>query len=1061
MVGYRHMILAFILAWQFAFPSAQTARLFAESRNPLELPRVTKAFGALPMRFEFNAGQANPEVRFLSHGNGYSFFFTSMDVVISLSSKRDASKPVVLRMQLIGGNTHSSVEGLEELPGRSNYFQGNDSNQWRTDLPAYAKVRYAGVYPGIDLVYYGNGKQLEHDFVVAAGASADSIDIRLKGADSMHVDQAGDLVLLAKGEEIRLRKPIAYQEQGGTRHEVAVKYVLRGGQQVRFQLGPYDIGKPLVIDPVLSYSSYLGGSGADEANSLAVDTAGNMYIAGSTMSLDFPTVNALTPNSPAQGLCTGTRFFPPCSYIFVTKVTADGSALVYSSYLGGGFDRATGIAVDGAGSAYVTGNATSSNFPSVAPVMHQGQAFVLKLSPAGSALIYSTHFGGSNPNYGDGAAGIAVNGNGEAYVTGTTASPDFPSVNPLPFANCGDSVPFVAKFNAAGSALAFSTCLPSPQISAGRAIAVDVSGNAYVTGQLGADITHSIDAFVTKLSSSGSMIYSTRLSGSRDDIGFGIAADSAGNAFVTGITASTDFPAVNAFQPALAAGGDAFVTKLNPSGSIIYSTFLGGNDSNSGSDLGAGIAVDSAGRAYVAGITSSSNFPTVNAVQPVWGGNRDAFVAELNATGSTLVFSSYLGGSDSDSANAIALDGAGNVYVTGSTSSQNFPTVRPLQAAYKGAGSDPRASGGDAFVTKIGDTAVTTFPAITSINPNAASPGSQFTATVSGQNLGSALSVSFSGTGVDAALQPTSSVSNTLIFLRISIAGDAAIGSRSLTIGTSSGIVTMPNALVIQRGPVPATTPLPIPEVETGAVRSGYVIITPDAASSTPLTTLTFGMVSGGLVQSQAAILPTSLTTDCALQVDVVQAIGRNLGVAIANAGGSEAVITLTLRNEDGAATGSPASISIPAGQQLARFVTELFPSSTLGSAFRGSMSAQSSVPVSLIGVRFSGIEFSTLPILPNNPATVPLRTLSGGTIGGANAVMFSQFAISGGWATALGLVNATSSTITGRIDIFDTSGNPMAVRLNGTTQSTFNYSIPAKGTFTLAPRDANGQSPF
>lgn len=1040
------IVIVVILAFQqsrLVFPSPLPAR--APGNPP------AKILTELPLRFEANDGQASPEVKFLAHGNGYAFWLTRTDAVIALP------KSVVLRMRP-AGNTASAVEGLDELPGWSNYFQGDNPAQWRTNLAAYAKVRYSGVYPGVDLVYYGNGRQLEYDFIVAAGASARSIGIVLEGAERMRVGANGDLVLLAKGQEIRLRKPTAYQELRGARHEVAARYVLRG-RQVQFQLEPYDTAEPLIIDPVLSYSTYLGGTGADIASSIAVDVAGNIYIAGSTASNNFPTSNALTSNSPAQTLCSGGGFAGPgCTYAFVTKVSADGSRLIYSSYIGGfGADSANGIAVDSFGNAYVTGGA-SPRFPTVAPIMNQGGAFALKLNSTGSALIYSTRFGGSNPNEGtDYSYGIAVDANGEAYVTGQAQLSDFPTVNPLPLSACSTTgSPFVTKFNAGGSALVFSTCLPASEFSAGTAIAVDASGSAYVTGQLGGDFIsrNSIDAFVTKLDAAGSMVYSTPFGGSQRDTGAGIAVDSTGNAYVTGSTASPDFPVVNPFQAVLAPAitapdlSDAFVTKLNPVGSIIYSTFLGGN----GLDFGDAIALDSEGNIYVSGGTTSSNFPTVSAIQSAPGGNMDGFVAELTADGSTLFFSSYLGGSGSERANAMVLDAAGNMNVTGSTTSGDFPTIRPLQPVYQG--------GGDVFITRIGGLAIPApLPTITSMSPNAASVGSLFTATVSGRNLTSPLSVSISGDGVTATVQTGSDSANLIFTVRV--ANDASVGTRSLTVALASGIVTMTEALLIQNAAVPATTPLPIPEVETGTIRSGYVIVTPDAGSSAPVSTMTYGMVSSGMVQSQTAILPTALTTESSLQVDVLPSAGRNLGLAVANASGSGSTITLVLRNQDGTAAGSPAVIDIAPGQQWARFVTEIFQPSILGSAFRGSVDIQSSVPVSLIGLHFSGIEFSTGPVVPNSPAAVPLLTLSGRSIGGSNAVMFSQFAMAGGWATVLGLVNTTSSTISGRIDIFDTLGNPMAVKLNGATQSTFSYSIPAKGTFTLAPRDENGQSPF
>jgi hypothetical protein len=350
-------------------------------------------------------------------------------------------------------------------------------------------------------------------------------------------------------------------------------------------------------------------------------------------------------------------------------------------------------------------------------------------------------------------------------------------------------------------------------------------------------------------------------------------------------------------------------------------------------------------------------------------------------------------------------------------------------------------------------------PALTSMTPNSAARGTQFTAIVTGQNLQNVKSVSFGTGGVAAAVQNASAPDS--LTLNVTVASDAALGMSSLTITTSSGSATLLNALVIQSATVPSTAPLPIPAVETGAIRVGYVIVTPDPGTTAPVVTETFGTVVGGFVQSQAAILPTPLTMDSSLQVDVLRTGGRSLGVAIANPGGITAAVSLTVRDEDGTSIGSPASISIPPGGQIARFLTEIFPTSTLGDAFRGSVEIQSTAPVSVIGLRFSGIQFSTVPVATKNPAPVPLLTGTGGTIGGPNAVMFSQFALGGGWASSVSLVNDTSTTLSGRIDIFDPSGVPMSANLNGATRTTFSYSIRPNGAFTVAPRDVNGQSPF
>jgi hypothetical protein len=350
-------------------------------------------------------------------------------------------------------------------------------------------------------------------------------------------------------------------------------------------------------------------------------------------------------------------------------------------------------------------------------------------------------------------------------------------------------------------------------------------------------------------------------------------------------------------------------------------------------------------------------------------------------------------------------------------------------------------------------------PVISSISPNSAAVGSQFTAVVSGQNLQNPTAVSFGTSAISATVQDGTNPSSLVLNVKVSLS--AVPGSTSLTITTTSGTTTVPNAFVVTGAAVPTTAPLPIATVETGPIRVGYLIVTPDAGTSAPVTTLTFGMVSGGVVQSQAAILPSFLTTDSTLQVDVLQSAQRNLGLAMANPGATSSNVTLTLRNSDGTTVGSPYALVLTGGQQVSRFVTEIFASSNIGVAFRGSVEVQSSTPISVIGLRFSGVQFSTEPVVANSPGSVPTMNVPSGSIGGPNSLMFSQFAIGGGWATAVGLVNGTSNAMSGRIDIFDTSGAPMAVTLNGASQSTFMYSIPPRGTFTLAPRDSNGQSPF
>src|SRR5436190_8491855 len=539
---------------------------------------VSEAYGKLPLSFEANRGQTDAQVKFLSRGPGHTLFLTSTEAVLVLTTRESPArepavhgKPArrgpgtdaVLRMTFVGAQPPLRPVGREELPGRANYFIGKDPAKWRTNVPTYAKVQYAALYPGIDLIYYGNQRQLEYDFVVRPGADPGLIALGFRGADKLDVDDQGNLVLDTAVGNIRMRKPVIYQEVNGVRREVAGSYVLTGTHQVGFRIAAYDASQPLVIDPVLSYSTYLGGSNTDQGLGIAVDTSGNAYVTGRTQSTNFPTTAGAFQTTGG-----GTED------AFVTQLIPMGTVLVYSTYLGGsGIDDGLGIAVDALGNAYVTGVTFSTNFPTTAGAFQTTlggteDAFVTTLNATGSLLVYSTYLGGSDFDEG---FGIAVDALRNAYVTGFTGSTNFPT-----------------------TAGAFQTT--------------------------GGD---TVDAFVTKLRSEDRRVgYSTYLRGSGVDDGLGIAVDALRNAYVTGFTGSTNVPTTaGAFQTTFGGTEDAFVTKLNPMGTgLVYSTYLGG----SGVDDGFGIAVDALGNAYVTGATLSTNFPTTaGAFQTTLGGTED------------------------------------------------------------------------------------------------------------------------------------------------------------------------------------------------------------------------------------------------------------------------------------------------------------------------------------------------------------------------------------------------------------------------------------------------------
>jgi hypothetical protein len=666
---------------------------------------LSAAYGRLPLAFQENRGQVDPRVRFTAHGAGVDLFLTDAGGVLALagdpaSSRRTAKRgararprpppqhAAAIQMCAVGAAPATPV-GIEALPGTANYFIGRDPARWLTGVPTFAKVKYPEIYPGVDLVFHGRQRQLEYDFVVAPGADPSAIRMAFDGAESLRLSQGGDLILTVAGRELVQRRPQAYEEEGdgagaqatsGLR-PLEVSYVLAGQGQIAFRVIGRDPARRLIIDPVLVYSTYLGGSSYDVIEGIAVDRWGNALVAGTTTSTDFPVVD---PVRPSHGGGTYDAF--------VTKLNARGDALVYATYLGGSAeDGANGVAVDQFGNAYVSGGTASPDFPLSRPLQPafggETDAFVVKLDPRGSALVYSTYLGGSR---GDWGGGIAVDFRGAAYVTGQTFSSDYPTSNPLQPALQGSGDAFTAMLVPSGRALAYSTFLGGSAPDGANAIAVDWWGRAYILGITSSDDFPTVnalqatrgsawddDAFVARFSPGGrSLDYSTYLGGSSIEEGTAIAADPLCGVYVAGNTWSLDFPTARPLQPANAGGGgDAFVARIGCRGDRLdYSTYLGGSKE----DRASGIALDLGGRAYVTGLTYSTDFPKANPLQEP-GGDADAFVLRLDPSGAALEYSTPLGGSFFDRGDAIAVDSWGNAYVAGLTFSEDFPTVNPLQ----------------------------------------------------------------------------------------------------------------------------------------------------------------------------------------------------------------------------------------------------------------------------------------------------------------------------------------------------------------------------------------------
>lgn len=646
----------------------------------------------LPLIFEANQGQTSDEVKFLAKAKGYDLYLTLRETAIILKKTKDlgdieSSEEQIsdVRLKFINFNTNTKVIGLEKLPGKTNYFIGNDKEKWHKNIPTYKMIKYLDVYPGVDMIYYGNEGYLEWDFIVSAGADPSIICLGIEGSDELLIDEQGNLVLITNDEQIKINKPIIYQDIDNIKKEVSGKFILKDEHQISFEVGVYDSTRSLVIDPVLSFSTYLGGNDNDSAEAIALDSSGNIYITGETSSTNFPT------KDPIQGSNAGK------DDAFVTKISADGSNIIYSTYIGGSEDDSgNDIAVDSSGNVYITGETFSTNFPTENPIRPAlkgtSNAFITKINSDGSNIIYSTFLVGGKNSEGN---GICIDYNNNAYVTGSTIGISGGSVNL--------SKAFIIKIYFTGSSIVYTKLLYGNSTDSGNDIAVDTSGNVYITGStsstnfptknpIQSELSGSSAAFVTKLNADGvNLVYSTYLGGGYSDTGNAIAVDNTGNGYVTGTTDSTDFPTKDPIQADIGGDEDAFVTKISTNGELVYSTYLGGTMDDNGED----IEVDSSGNVYIIGDTSSTNFPVKDVIQDSNRGLSDVFVTKINDTGSSIVYSTYIGGTGSDYGNSITVDASGNVYASGQTFSNDFLIKNPIQSDKTGLSS--------AFVFKISE----------------------------------------------------------------------------------------------------------------------------------------------------------------------------------------------------------------------------------------------------------------------------------------------------------------------------------------------------------------------
>jgi N-acetylneuraminic acid mutarotase len=815
-MGVPLLLLAFGVAQESWALDAKAA----SHSKPLDA-HTNISYRGLPLSFESNQGQADRTTRFLAHGAGYSIVFKDREALLLLSGKRSMreqphqpgmfpsasgqaadTKNDTIKMRLSGPTGGLQPIGEARQPGTVNYFFGNHPGDWKTGIPTYEKVRYTGVYPGVNLIYYGSRQQLEFDFEVAPGADARQIRLRFDGAHKLTLDPEGNLAIVAANGAISFHRPVVYQVAAdNSRQPVAGSFQVLSRKTVGFRVGSYDRSKPLVIDPILNYSTYLGGS--SEATAIAVDSAGATYVTGGALQ-----------GMPASGIQSlpATKTSSSFGSAFVAKFNSTGTALVYCTYMSGsGNDLASAIAVDSSGNAYVAGATSSPNFPTTTGAFQSrnnagaplSTGFVSKINSTGTALDYSTYLGGSA---GSGISGIGVDASGSVYVTGTTQATNFPTTQgAFQSSNKASSTEtgFVTKLNSTGTGLTYSTYLGGSTEDELNGIAVDSTGNAYVAGSsLSTDFPTTAGAFqtanktdptswsasLTKVNPAGTgLVYSTYFGGNGENSAQAIALDASGDAFVTGNTTATDFPiSPGAFQPVFRSVGFnvelAYATELNVAGSdLVYSTYLGGSDPKWGIcvdpngglswSTGLGIAVDAHGNTYVAGSTNQIDFPvTSSSLEPASRSvngtcTPGAFLSQINSGGTRLLYSTYLSGSGNsgppayqagDYVNGIALDSAGDAYLAGNSVSIDFPTTL---GAYQ-------VSPGGTFVTEFNASELTSLPVPTielssAVNQQNPTPPVTFTVqfqSASGKTPTGTVAFSFSTGQPSAPMSPWTTI---------------------------------------------------------------------------------------------------------------------------------------------------------------------------------------------------------------------------------------------------------------------------------------------------------------